>query len=155
MGRANVATHSPHYKKQKADNLSFSHRQPWAATGTKVNELQQIQDRCQAQFNPGAATFSGTLSLNWTGPDTKRESNVTTNHSLALAVSPGELHWLEQRAGTQAAFYFSSIDRLERLLFSSPDPLQELLTQFMSGDIRSSGYLLWTFPLLSLFRGVR
>ncbi len=116
-----------------------------------MNELQQIQQRCQACFNAGAANLTGTMSLSWPIVDMETEQR----HNLVFALAPGEIRWLPQHTPAQADFIFKSALSMDSLLFSSRDPYRELLDLFMAGEISSSGYLLWTFTLLGLFRGAR
>ncbi len=116
-------------------------------------DVDALAQRCQAQFNPQAVAFNGTISLCW--PSVGLESSAgtpVTERRLALGISPGQLRVLAPGAPTQASFYFHNLQALEDLLFEHPAPYNALLALFMDGKVRSSGYLLWTFPLLGLFR---
>ena len=70
---------------------------------------------------------------------------------LRLQIEGHSLHWStdSHRPTADVTFYFCSPDQAYEILCGSAD----LMAEFMQGRFRSSGYLLWTFPLLTLFRG--
>lgn len=70
-------------------------------------------------------------------------------HALHFQIRGERLEWDAGEDEPDVTFYFECPAHAFELLCGNGD----VMADFMDGKFRSSGYLLWTFPLLTLFRG--
>ncbi|MEM1436287.1 MAG: hypothetical protein AAGG11_19705 [Pseudomonadota bacterium] len=100
----------------------------------------EIQEQLEARLNPQVLhSLHGRVRLCW--------SSAATD-AVAFSLQHGTFRWQDAAASTDVTFYFESQPLMLGILLGSEDPI----AAFMRGSFRSSGYLLWTFPLLTLFR---
>lgn len=101
--------------------------------------IDQLQRELARRVNQQVlATLHGNISLH------------CGQEELLLLIDHGQLSWQGNGALTDVTFFFESPAQAYDLLCGGAD----VMVEFMAGRFRSSGYLLWTFPLLTLFRGV-
>lgn len=111
-----------------------------AQTAHRALTLQDLQRALDSSINPAALTaFNGHVTLYCEQPGA----------ALHLQLDHGALHWHRQPERTDATFYFTDCEQAQRLLTGRGN----VIAEFMAGRFRSSGYLLWTFPVLGLFTG--
>lgn len=110
--------------------------------------IDELRAALTAQTNQAAlATFSGSIMLQL-GAHLANQDPDANNH-LTLRVTDSKLQWLPHGTDAEAIFYFADSQQALALLTGQAHVMDE----FMAGRFRSNGYLLWTAPLLSLFRG--
>ena len=110
--------------------------------------IDQLQQALASRINTQAlAALSGSITLHCE-PALVTTANTHPEATLQLHSDGKRLIWLTSQDATDATFYFDSCEHALALLTGEAD----VMAEFMSGRFRSSGYLLWTFPLLSLFR---
>ncbi|MEM6708183.1 MAG: hypothetical protein AAF648_05320 [Pseudomonadota bacterium] len=129
-------------------------------------DSEVARERLNAQLNRNELhRLDGIVRLSWplpasgeelrelSGPSFKTaQKNTATARSrdtgtLVLAIGEHSLEWLDASAREDVTFYFESAQAMLAILEGQVDPIEA----FMQGTFQSSGYLLWTFPLLSLF----
>ncbi|MFK7913187.1 MAG: hypothetical protein AB8B93_04685 [Pseudomonadales bacterium] len=116
---------------------------------------EQLKQALAANLNPAAlAALTGRITLHCDAalqdPSAHRGASAATDPAAVLRLhSDGQqLQWLDTEADTDVTFYFENCEHALAVLTGKAD----VMTEFMAGRFRSSGYLLWTFPLLSIFR---
>ncbi len=96
-----------------------------------------LTTRLKSAFHPpAAANIDATFAL-----------DVGQAH-VTFRVHAGSLEFVETGAA-DATFYFDTPDQAMQLLTGSADVFEA----FMDGQFRADGYLMWTFALLTMFRG--
>lgn len=101
-----------------------------------MNEIQQIQQTIEAQF-------SGlTLLPEDQPPDLTVQLNWGSDH-LHLRFTPDKLTVVNTQS-RDFTIYLSNLDTLQNIL-NGQLPLMDAV---LSGDLRSDGYIVWTFRLL-------
>ena len=114
-------------------------------SSTDSAAIGHLRDQLTSRLAAEAlVSLNGRIGLSWPLPN----ANIEPRERIAFEVSDGQLAWLEDDAIVDATFYFSRRELVPAVLCGRTDPIGA----FMAGEFCSSGYLLWTFPLLSLFR---
>lgn len=138
---------------QDTQNSADPERREDAASATDRHHdepHQALRDELEAALNAASLhALSGRIELSWGEPATASPAQAGPSPSLRFAVEDGAFEWLPAAASVDVTFYFNDASALRRVLGGEDNPMDH----FMRGDFRSSGYLLWTFPLLTLFRG--
>lgn len=110
--------------------------------------IDQLQQALDGRVNgPALATLRGSITLHCL-PTSLNSCDHHPDAILQFRSDGNRLVWLNSPEATDATFYFDSCEHALALLSGEAD----VMAEFMAGRFRSSGYLLWTFPLLSLFR---
>lgn len=116
------------------------------------SERIALQQKLEQAFeHPSQIPFAGRIALRCTLPAAQQPDSqglhLNDESDLGFELSAVGLHWLTE-GPVDAIFYFENVALAEALLIGPGDAMRS----FSAGTFRASGYLLWTLPLLTLFR---